>query len=371
MRIAVSLLNLRPGQVGGAETYVRELLAHIPASLGGDTLVLVGDAEVRRSFGDSFRDAKVEWIVTDKSPRGIIIARVMEAFTPLHSRFAERAIDDARVDVVLFPQQSLFPKRVATPCVMTVGDIQHVFLPQNIGRFDRAFRAAIYDYSLRHADRLIAISQWTRQTLIDRYGLDPAKIAVVPHGVRARVNDDTSLSSLVSGPYLFYPATTQPHKNHATLLRTYAALRKAGRTPCRLVFSGKQTPLWNELQSLIRSLGIADDVVHVGYVPTSEVGRLYRGCDTVVFPTAFEGFGLPVTEAAAFGKRVVVSRLEVFDEIGVPRENQIDFSNADELAKALTLPTPTILQNAPWTWEQTAAATLGVLRDAAGKTPRS
>lgn len=371
MRIAVSLLNLRPGLVGGAETYVRELLAHMPACLGGDTLVLVSDEEVRRSFGDSLPNAAVEWVVMSASPRRIVAARVMEAFTPLRSRFAERAIADARADVVLFPQQSLFPKRVAAPCVMTVGDIQHVFLPKNIGVFDRAFRAAIYDYSLRQASHLIAISAWTKGTLIDRYNLDPGKIAVVPHGFRMPPSDDVTVSSLVSGPYLFYPATTQPHKNHATLLRTYAALRHAGRTPCKLVLSGKQTPLWPDLHSLITQLGIAGDVVHVGYVSTSEVARLYRGCDTVVFPTMFEGFGLPVTEAAAFGKRMVVSRLAVFDEIGVPRENQIDFANADELARALTLPAPTKLEKVPWTWEQTAAATLDVLRATAKNARRS
>ena len=117
-----------------------------------------------------------------------------------------------------------------------------------------------------------------------------------------------------------------------------------------------------------------DEIVrHVGYVSYERVRRLYRGADCVVFPTAFEGFGLPVMEAVESGKKILVSPLEVFDEIGVPKRFQIDFSDPEQLHRGLREPGATVLENPPWTWDESATATMAVLRRTAGcessKTP--
>ena len=139
-------------------------------------------------------------------------------------------------------------------------------------------------------------------------------------------------------------------------------LAAIGRFNLRLVLSGKQTSHWPRLRRRIQGLGLSDIVVHEGYVTRQRVAQLYRGAEAVLLPTQFEGFGLPVLEAATFGKRVITSRLAVFDEVGVPAENQIDFTQPDQLLQALGLPAPTILTRSPWTWDDCARATLDVLR---------
>jgi glycosyltransferase involved in cell wall biosynthesis len=97
------------------------------------------------------------------------------------------------------------------------------------------------------------------------------------------------------------------------------------------------------------------------------VDALLGAARAVVFPTRYEGFGLPVVEAAAAGARIVASRLEVFDEIGLPRENQVDFDAPGEVAAALLLPSPTRLSREPLSWAEVAARTASVLREAGNR----
>jgi glycosyltransferase involved in cell wall biosynthesis len=359
MNFGMSLLSLRPGKVGGAETYVRELVRCLPAVAGGDEFSLILPREVSRDLeAPGWRK-----VVVDRSDSELVAARVAEAFSPWRARAIERLVDGLRAAAILFPQQSIFPKRAAAPGVVTVGDVQHLVMPENFGLFDRAFRAAIYPYSLRRARRIIAISRFTKQMLVERAGVAAEKIQVVPHGfapgAAARPLDD------LPGPYLYYPAATFPHKNHAALFRSYAALRKRGAIEEPLLLTGARTGLWPRLESLIRELGMTPHVRHLGHLPSEEVPRVYAGASAILFATLFEGLGLPVLEAASFGKRIVVSRLQVFDEIGVPARFQIDFSDPDQLLGALRAPGPFALEKRPLTWEETARATLRELRRAA------
>ncbi len=358
VRIAISLLNYRPGQIGGAETYITHFLAALPEVKADDEIVLVG---YRHNAG-ALEIPGLERHIIDKGDNAIILARCLEAFTPYRARFAERAFREVAPDVVYFPQQSIFPKRVAFPSVVQVVDIQHLFFPQYFSLFDRAFRAAIYPYSLRCARRIFSISHCTKQTLVARCGVAADKVTPIPFGFSPMDTSAVATEEAIEGPYLYYPAAAFPHKGHAVLLRTFAALRQAGNFDFKLVLTGKQTPLWRQLARLARELDIERHVVHLGFVPYARVQQLYQGAAAVLFPTEFEGFGLPVLEAVQFGKKIVCSRLEIFDELGVPREFQIDFSDAAQLRNALAIPGATVLEKNPWTWQEAAQTTLEKLR---------
>lgn len=357
----MSLLSFRPGQIGGAETYVRRLLRFLPAVAGKDELVMVMPRDLERTLeAPGWRPA-----IVDLSDGQIVAARIAEAFTPWRARSIERVISEVAPDAMLFPQQSIFPKRVAAPAVLTVGDLQHLFFPQNFSLFDRAFRGTIYPYSLRRARRIIAISEYTKKTLVERAEMKADDVSAIPFGFTP--SDAGSLLPLdgMPGPYLYYPAATFPHKQHATLFRAYAALRSRGVINEPLVLTGARTRLWPKLERLIRELRMEGQIRHLGFLPFSEVRRVYAGASAILFPTLFEGFGLPVLEAAEFGKKLVTSRLEVFDEIGVPARFQIDFSQPDQLLAALRLKGPTLLEKRPLDWEDNAKATLWELRRAA------
>jgi glycosyltransferase involved in cell wall biosynthesis len=171
------------------------------------------------------------------------------------------------------------------------------------------------------------------------------------------------------GPYLYYPAASWPHKEHATLFRSFAALRRAGRLDARLVLTGERTAHWPALARLARQLGIADDVLHLGFLPPGEVESVYAGALALVFPSRHEGFGMPVLEAVRLGVPVVTSQLEVFAEIGVPASRRIDFADPEALARALAERGPATLERPPLLWAEVARCTIEVLRAAAAGEP--
>jgi Glycosyl transferases group 1 len=117
-------------------------------------------------------------------------------------------------------------------------------------------------------------------------------------------------------------------------------------------------------------LRLQNVVSHLGYVSYEMVLRLIRGAECVVFPSGFEGFGIPVVEAAALDRKVITSRLDVFEELGVPPARRIDFANLDAFAHALADSSSPSLLRQPWTWSACARATLDVLC-AAAETTRS
>jgi glycosyltransferase involved in cell wall biosynthesis len=358
MRIALSLLAFRPGRVGGAETVVRNLLRHLPDRAGGDELVAILD----RDLAAGLSTPGFARVVVPVSARRVVAERILEAFTPYRARAVARAIEGAGTDVVLFPQQSIFPIDLEAPALLTVHDLQHLVLPENFGWFDTAFRARAYPRSLERAARILAISEVTRQDLVTRCAVDPRRVDVVPNGFTPRAPAGEAAPWSPGAPYLFYPAATYAHKGHDVLLRSFAALRERTGPKRKLVFTGERTARWKSLERLAGELRIAGDVLHLGFLPAAEVTRVYAGAEAVVFPTRFEGFGQPVLEAVTMRKKVIVSRLPIFDELGVPRHWQIDFSDPEQLAAALAAEGPTELERSPWSWEQVAQRTLDIAR---------
>jgi glycosyltransferase involved in cell wall biosynthesis len=368
VRIALSLLSLRPGLVGGAETYVRALVRHLPEVSGGDELLLVLDRDLDREVqGRGWTK-----VVMPYGARELVARRIAEAYTPWRDPASERALGRARPDVTLFPQQSIFPHRARGAAVVTAVDVQHLVMPGHFGLFDRTFRPRVYPRSLGRAARVIAISEFTLRTLEERCALPPGKGIAIPLGVERREGAlaEPLPAGLAPGAFLYCPAATWPHKGHDRLFQAYATLRRDGRVHERLVLTGQRTRLWeSELLPLARRLGIENDISHLGFVPHAQVAPLMASARAVLFPTRYEGFGLPVVEAAAAGARIVASRLEVFDEIGLPGQAQVDFEDPDAVAGALEHPRPTRLLREPLAWSEVARRTIEVLR-AAGSTAR-
>ncbi len=362
MRILINLLNFRAGRIGGTETYLRELVAHLPQVAMRDDVILVTSREGAREFsGTPLEIAALPW--TTRQVSGL---RFLESAGLFHTRAAESFIARLRPDVVLYPQQSMFPERAQWPAVLVVHDLYHLHCPQYLTRFQRWHRNRSYPKAVASADRVIAISEFTRRSILDNFEYPPDCVTVVPHGIRLASHAVEPLAGLPA-PYLYYPAATLPHKNHELLFRSVAGLRDQGRFPYRLLLTGARTRHWRHLQRVIRRLDLRDVVQHLGYLPYETVLRVVRGAACVVFPSQFEGFGIPVIEAAALDRRVITSRLDVFEEIGVPPVRRIDFADLEAFAQALADRSPARLLRQPSTWEECARGTVEVLRQTASE----
>lgn len=357
MRIGISLLNFRPGAVGGIETYIRKLIEHAPSLAGTDEVVFFTHLDNRSAVPDF-----VQTIVVNHSQRMIDFFRILESCTPWRARSIECLITHAKVDVMLYTQQSMFPLHSSIPSALLVADVQYLFSPQYYSWLDLRFRKSIYLASLQHCSKIIAISGVTANHLIEYCHVSADKIEVIHFGYDPKESPVESSVTALDYPYLYYPAVTYPHKGHAQLIRTFAQLKRSGRIKQKLVFSGIQSSYWRTLNSIIQSEGVPDDIIHLGYVPYTQVQALYKGADAVLFPTEFEGFGIPVLEAVQFQKRIICSELPVFDELGVPRKWQIDYSAPLQLQQALAQEGPTSLLKEPISWRESVARTLDLLR---------
>jgi glycosyltransferase involved in cell wall biosynthesis len=327
----------------------------------GAELVLVcrsdNAAEVRATGAEV-----LEWDVGD---RRAIAERVAEAFTPWRSFAAERAFERARADVVLMPQQTAFPKRLRQPYVLVVHDLQHLERPAMLPRFDRSFRPRAFPPALAGATKVITISETVRQLLLARCGVPAEKAFTVRHGAPTIAGRRIVPFQGVGGPFLYYPAATHRHKGHALLLQTFAnLLREDGFAHWKLLLSGQRTSEWERIDRLIDELGLRDAVMHLGFMPFEQVLGVYIAADAIVFPSEYEGLGLPVLEAGQVGKRIITSRLPVFEELGVPAARRIDFADVAQLKRALAFPGPA-LERPLRTWEECATETLDVLIGAA------
>ena len=318
MRIAINLLNFRPGRIGGAETYLRQLLSRMPQAAGSDTLLCICNAE----NADALDVEGIERVLIPMNGRQTVQERVLEATSPYRAKAVEQIIDRMSPDVVFYPQQSIFPKVTRCASVLTVLDLQHSLFPQNFSLADRVFRKCIYGYSLRKADRIIAISAATKESIVRLCNKPASAIDVIHLGFKPVRHQTVEPHPNAGSPYLYYPAATYRHKGHITLLRVMARLIAEGEFAYRLVLTGQQTAHWREIQRVICECRLQEHVEHLGFVEYSQVLSLYKGAAAVVFPTEFEGFGLPAVEAASMGRKVIVSKLGVFDETGIPRECQ-------------------------------------------------
>jgi glycosyltransferase involved in cell wall biosynthesis len=355
MKCAVSLLNYRPGSVGGVETYIRKLIEIYAADPSGHEITFIAGSTVADQLPAAARRQLVP-----HAPPALIAGRCMEAFTPLRARRLTRQIDAAGYDVILFPQQSIFPIGLQTPAVLTVVDVQHLHRPEHYPLFDSCFRRTIYPVSLARAQRIIAISQATQRDLVELCNVAAEKIEVVHLGFD-RTPPSPPDERRVERPYLYYPAATFAHKGHADLLRCFARLKATHARDITLVFSGMQTALWKRLRKQIVALDLQRDVAHLGFVDYADIPSLYQHAEAVVFPSHFEGFGMPVLEAVRYGKPIFCSDLPIFDELGVPAQNRIDFTDPNALTGIMDRLHPTTLLKEPISWDECAKKTLQVM----------
>ncbi|HSQ41808.1 MAG TPA: glycosyltransferase family 1 protein [Fibrobacteraceae bacterium] len=171
---------------------------------------------------------------------------------------------------------------------------------------------------LRHAHRIIAVSQTTRSEILENYDVPPERIVVIPNGfdperfsINSGPRDKGVLASRGLERYWFAVGATFPHKNLEVVLRALVDLPGDS-----LAIAGGDNPYLRSLRRLALALRIQDRVRFLGYVPDEELPALYRGALALVYPSLFEGFGLPILEAMGCGCPVVCSRTPSLYEVG-------------------------------------------------------
>jgi glycosyltransferase involved in cell wall biosynthesis len=289
--IAIPLLTLVPGRLGGSETYVRELLRGLGRA-GSDSYRVVLPP-VAPGAGEGLPSVVAQEYRRASSTPERLLAMGLASARP--GRLAAY-LDGA--DVVHFPLTIELP-RTGLPKVVTLHDVQHVDLPELFPRAERALRSALWHRSLRRAQRVIATTAFVRDRAVAKLGLDAERVRVVPLGLD---HDVLRPGAVEREPFLLYPARPWRHKNHARLYEAFAQVRRE-RPELRLVLTGGG------------DFGAVPEGVDVrGHLTQAELVSLLQRASALVFPSLYEGFGLPPLEAMACGCPVVCSNAGALPE---------------------------------------------------------
>ncbi len=299
--------------------------------------------------------------------------------TPLVRIPVTLAAELRRRPVDLLHVQYTAPPLAPCAVVATIHDLSFEHLPETFKRRSRAQLRLTVRRTARAAAHVIVPSEHTRRDISETYGLAPSRVSVTPLAAPAHfapVNDEREVRRVrelygISGDYVLTVGSIQPRKNLARLVRAYAGLRRArpqANLP-KLVLVGKRAWLYGETLRAIEESGIGDLTVLTGYVSESDLPALYTGALCFVYPSYFEGFGLPPLEAMQCGAAVVAGNLTSLPEVVGPAGILVDPFDESALAAAVSrliddrdlrerLRAAGLERARQFTWRETARLTL-------------
>jgi glycosyltransferase involved in cell wall biosynthesis len=360
LRIGVNALYLIPGGVGGTEIYLRNLLdALARTNSRNEYLVLTN-----RKTADLVPAAPNMRALPQPVAGRVRPARILWEQTAVPVIAARRRFD------VLFNPGFTAPLLCPCPQVTVFHDLQHKRHPENFRWFDLPAWNVLLWGAARRSARLIAVSEATRKDLNRFYGVDAR---VVGHGVERELFDVAEHRA--PEPFVLCVSTLHPHKGFESLLKGFAEFR-AQSPEFRLVLAGMRGFAARAVEESIRGLGLAGGVDITGWISRQELVDLYRRAWAFVYPSLFEGFGMPVAEAMAAGVPVACSDIEPLREIA--GDAALLFTPGDERGIALALSRITRDESlrarlvaaarrraTRFTWAEAACRTVAVLEEAA------
>jgi len=370
MNVGVNALYLIPGEVGGTEIYLRSLLT-----------ALAGLDRVNRYLVFTNAETGADLVPRHPNFRQIperVRARVRPARILWEQTLLPISVARHRIDVLFNPG---FTSPILCPCptVTVFHDLQHKRHPEHFRWFDLPFWRLLLFAAVRRSTILIAVSETTKSDLMRFYGVSSGKIRVVGHGVDPAMFGLASLRA-TAAPYLLAVSTLHPHKNLHRLLHAFAQFRRAN-PEFRLVVAGLRGFHAERLETLRTSLELNDAVRFTGWIPREELYELFANAGAFIYPSTFEGFGMPVIEALAAGLPTACSSIEPlatlagdaalqFDPESIPAiyEAMVRIASDGPSRRRLAAAGP--LRAASYRWENSARLTLEALRLAAGHTSK-
>ena len=376
--------------MGGAGVYLRNIVQHL-ACLDRDNeyFLLVGlhNRDIFQTDQSNFHQVMLPGKMSQR-PLRIFIENFLAPF------FSWRV----GADVIFSP--NTLPPWTREPSVLLIQNLLYYhfeqlvaptikLLPLTSRLYSRAqdlyYRAAIRN-SIRRADRVISVSNNTQRETLDFACTDhTAKFTVIPHGVgkefrvfsAQEVQEAREHLPQLPNRFILSVTTVSPYKNVDKLISAYELFLRLKNVDHKLVIVGHQWPgYFEEIQSLVLEKGLSQNVLFLPYTPSGQMPAFYNLSDVAVLLSSCESFGLPIIEAMACGKPVVVSNRSSLPEVSGSAGILVDPNDPTAVAKALhtAVSNPTVRQRmitqgleraATFTWEKTAKQTLEVLREAA------
>ena len=341
------LLSLRQSyRSAGISWYIFNLLRHLPAA----------DTSVRYTA------------LPAKHP----VARILWEQTALPAALRQSGAD------LLHALAFVSPLANRLPTVLTIYDLSFVRFPQLFRPFNRWYLRTFSRVSARRADAVIAISESTRHDVISAFGVNPNRVHTVYcgaddifHPLPAAQIAAFRAEKNLPAHFIFRLGTIEPRKNVEGGIRAYAAWRRRDPSAPLLVIGGGKGWYYQEVFRLVETLGLTEAIRFPGYIPQDDLPLWYNAAAVFVYPSHFEGFGLPVLEAMACGTPVVTSDVSSLPEVAGDAALLVSPTDTDALSTAMeraftdaalaqSLRERGLRQAAQFSWEKTARQTVKI-----------
>jgi len=254
---------------------------------------------------------------------------------------SDGTIEKHGYDLMHFTFQRAF--RTKVPSIYQPWDLQHRHLPELFSRRERLGRDIIFKEFCQQARIVVVASNWIKEDLIEQYELPANKITVIPMAPALLAYSEPDTKQLEStqqkyslpDEFVFYPAQTFKHKNHMGLLYSLAHLREKHSLIIPLVCSGRLNEFFSEILAVTKKLRLIDQVRFLGYVAVDDLYSLYKLARALVFPTKYEGWGFPLSEAFIAGVPVACSNVTTLPEQAGDAALLFDPNDIDSISDAI------------------------------------
>ena len=369
MRIAIDIRKLHDFGIG---TYIRNLLRQLAKLDSGSEYVLLcqeRDGALAAALGRNFR------AVTDNSPTYSLREQMS---IPL-------ALRRERPDVFHAPHYVL-PVLSGARSVVTIHDCIHLMFPEYLpNRAAYAYAQASIWAATHKASRILTVSESSKRDILRFFDVPADRITVIYNAIDDRFREQPPESEVVRvreryqlhGSFVLYAGNVKPHKNLERLIEAFDLVRQSGLDDLKLVVIGDQVSKYAELRRAVHRHNLHKYVRFLGYMPDETLAILYRLTSVFVFPSLYEGFGLPPLEAMASGAPVVTSNVSSLPEVAGDAAMLVDpyepKSIADGIRRVLTEPelrdelrARGLRRAAEFSWEQSTRRVRQIYGEVAG-----
>ena len=289
---------------------------------------------------------------------------------PLDSLSLARALRPLTRHDLFFSPGYNTPVFCRAPFVFTIHDLTHIHCPEAGRPHIRFYYATLMKRACHRAVRILTVSEFTKKQIVDWSGVAPEKVVNVGNGVDPAY-EPCGDSYGFPFPYLLSVSNRKPHKNELRIVEAFGKAKLD--SAIRLIFTGDPTPM---LYRWIERNQLHSRVEFVGTVPEARMPALYRGATALIFPSLYEGFGLPIVEAMTCGTPVVTSNLAAMPEVAGDAAFLVNPRSVDEMSKAMEqivgdaplrqkLSKDGIARSASFSWRSTVARVSAVLSTSA------
>lgn len=338
MKIAVDVLSIRPdGSAGGATGFAIELIKGFATRQNVEVLVLCGEWNIKYLKKILPSTVKYKQVIGTRKYFGI--SRIDRVINKITRSFEKKdMLKDNNVDILFCPFSAATYKERKIPTVSTILDIQHEFYPQFFTPQELEHRRKFYRDIVKSVERVVCISDYTKKTFCEKYGFDEKRAQTIYIAIQNRFQnkDDGILQRLniSENKYIVYPANFWEHKNHKLLLNAFSMYAVENKD-VKLVLTGNPLEQKKYYEDLIEQFGIREQVVITGYITNEELYGILDHAKGLIYPSLFEGFGIPVVEAMHLHKLIACSNLTSLPEIGCDSIYYFNPKKPDEIVAGI------------------------------------